>query len=131
MDKLIKTIKQNTPIYQFARFIIVGGMSVIIQYSIYFLLQKIGILYNIAYTIGYIISFIFNFIVSNLFTFKVEFSLKRGIKFGSAHLLNYFLQMILLNLIIGINVSSMIAPIFVFIISIPTNFIFVKLALKN
>ena len=87
--------------------------------------------YNLAYTIGYIISFFFNFLASTFFTFKAEASTKNGIKFAGAHLINYFLHILLLNLFIFINIPSEIAPIFVFPIAIVINFFMVRFALKK
>lgn len=86
---------------------------------------------NIAYTIGYAISFIFNFIASNYFTFKTNVSVEKGIKFLVAHIFNYLIQIILLNIYVFIGIKQNLAPIFVFPVAIPINFIMVRLALKT
>ncbi|EOR24569.1 HAD hydrolase, family IB [Clostridium sartagoforme AAU1] len=118
-------------ILQFFRFAIVGIIATIISYSIYIILEKLGLQYNISYTLGYIISFCFNYIASTYFTFKTNVSAKKGAKFTFAHIFNYLLQMILLNIFIYLGISKTLAPIFVYCISIPINFLVVRLALKD
>lgn len=118
-------------ILQFFRFAIVGVIATIISYSIYIILEKLGLQYNFAYTLGYIISFCFNYLASTYFTFKTSVSAKKGTRFTFAHVFNYFLQMILLNLFIYFGISKSFAPIFVYCISIPVNFLVVRLALKD
>ena len=127
--KVVEILKLDNKIGQFLRFILVGGTATVIHYVIYMLLSKIGILLNIAYTIGYALSFIFNFIASNYFTFKARPNVKGGIKFMGAHTINYLLQIILLNLYLRIGIPHFIAPIGVFIVAIPVNFILVRKAL--
>ena len=116
-------------IYEIIRFIMVGGTATLIHYSIYYLLQKINLGINSAYTLGYGISFIFNFIASNYFTFKTNISTKKGIKFSLCHILNYFIQILLLNIYIRIGISKDIAPIFVFLVAVPINYFLVRIAL--
>ena len=128
---MLKLLNKNIKILEFIRFVIVGLIATIIHYSIYYLFQSfMGIKLNFAYTLGYGISFIFNFIASNYFTFKTKVSAEKGIKFVIAHCINYLIQIGLLNIYINIGIPSVIAPIFVFIIAIPLNFIMVRLALK-
>lgn len=125
-------VSKNKKIFEFIRFVIVGGTSTIIHYSIYYLLHNLfNIQLNISYTLGYGISFIFNFMASNYFTFKTKVSVKKGIKFIIAHFINYLIQIGLLNVYIKIGIPSVIAPIFIFIVSIPLNFIMVRRALNK
>lgn len=123
--------KKKDKLLEFIRFIIVGGISTIIHYTIYFLLQIIKIQYNIAYTLGYFLSLIFNFFASNYFTFKTNPNKSKSLKFLLCHIFNYILQIVLLNIYISVDINKSIAPIFVFFISIPTNFVLVRLSLKN
>lgn len=123
-------LKSNTKVFEFIKFIIVGGLATAIHYAIYFILQVIKLQYNLAYTIGYFLSFIFNFFASNYFTFNTKPSMNRGFRFFLAHAFNYSLQLILLNIYIHIGVNKIIAPMFIFIISVPINFLVVKFALK-
>ena len=129
---MIEKLKSNQKLLEFIRFVIVGGGATILHYAIYLALEHgLHFNYNIAYTIGYILSFIFNFFASTFFTFKAEANAQNGIKFAGAHLINYFIHMILLNVFIYIGIPDNFAPIFVFPIAIIINFFMVRLALKN
>lgn len=118
-------------IFEIFRFGIVGVIATIISYTVYIILEKLGLQYNIAYTLGYIISFCFNYIASTYFTFKTDINAKKGIKFAFAHGFNYFLQIALLNIFVYIGISKALSPIFVYAISIPINFFVVRVALKD
>lgn len=118
-------------IFEIFRFGIVGVIATIISYTVYIILEKLGLQYNIAYTLGYIISFCFNYIASTYFTFKTDINAKKGIKFAFAHGFNYFLQIALLNIFVYIGISKALSPIFVYAISIPINFFVVRIALKD
>lgn len=112
------------------RFGIVGCVATVIHYLIYWLLNK-WINVNIAYTIGYATSFVCNFFLTSYFTFKKKASLKRGLGFGGAHLCNYLLQMLLLNFFILLGVKKDLAPIPVYAIAIPINFLMVRFVFKH
>lgn len=128
---IISLIKQNTKMGQLFRFILVGGIATILHYGIYLGLNILGVSLNIAYTLGYGLSFIFNYIASNYFTFNTTPNTKSGVKFIGAHCCNYLLQVVLLNIYIHIGIPQAIAPIGVFAIAIPVNFILVRIALKT
>lgn len=115
---------------EIVRFVLVGLLATAIHYAIYYvLLSATG--HNLAYTIGYIISFVSNFILSSLFTFKVSLSVHRLAGFAMSHLLNYLIQIVLLNVFIWMGVSASIAPLPVFVIVVPLNFLLVRYALKR
>lgn len=129
--RIINIIKKESKIGEFLRFILVGGIATGIHYGIYLIVYTLGISFTISYTLGYGISFIFNYIASNYFTFKTNPNTKSGVKFVGAHCCNYLLQLILLNIYIYIGISQVIAPIGVFVVAIPINFILVRIALKS
>ncbi len=112
------------------RFIIVGVLATIIHYGIYYLCKSF-IAVNIAYTLGYVISFIANYFLSSYFTFRTNATAKKVVGFGLSHLINYGLHMLLLNVFLHFGVNDKIAPIFVFAIAIPVNFILVRTVLKS
>lgn len=112
------------------RFSIVGTTATAIHYGVYWVLQH-WINVNVAYTIGYAISFLINYYLSAHFTFKEKASAKNGIGFGGAHLLNYCLQMVLLNSFLWIGLSRELAPIAVLAIAVPINFVLVRFAFKK
>lgn len=115
---------------EFIRFGIVGVIATIIHYVIYYLLCKI-INVNIAYTLGYLISFCCNFWLSARFTFRTKATTKRGIGFALSHLINYGMQILVLNIALKIGVPQIWAPIPVYMICIPINFLLVKFVFKK
>ncbi|MCD8296278.1 MAG: GtrA family protein [Prevotella sp.] len=117
-------LKKKT-FHEIIRFAVVGVAATVLHYGIYFLLYNI-INVKIAFSIGYAISFIFNYIFSARFTFRKKTTVKNGFGFGAAHLFNYLLQMTLLHVFLWLGVSKPIAPLPVYCIAIPTNFLLVR-----
>lgn len=120
--------KQN--FYEIIRFGIVGIIATIIHYGIYLALNLI-ITSWIAYSVGYGISFLCNFYLSNKFTFKTKPTIKKGIGFGVSHFVNYLLQVILLSIFIKLGIPDNYAPLPVFCIAVPINFLMVRFVLKS
>ena len=112
------------------RFIIVGVTCTVLHYALYYAMQ-LCINVNIAYTIGYVISFIVNFYLTSWFTFGTSPSWKKLFGMGGAHVVNYGLHIILLNLFIYIGNPQEWAPIPVFAIAIPVNFLLVRFVFKH
>jgi len=115
---------------EFVRFGIVGVIATIIQYGIYYLLINF-ISVNISFTIGYLISFCCNFWLSAKFTFKTDATAKKGLGFALSHLVNYGLQMMVLNISIKLGIPDQFAPIPVYLICIPVNFLLVRFVFKK
>lgn len=116
-------------LHEIIRFGVVGVFATLLHYGIYWLLRHC-MNYNIAYTIGYVLSFICNFFLTSFFTFKTKASVKRGIGFGGVHLFNYFNQMLLLNVFVLFGIRENIAPLFVYAVAIPIQFIMVRFVFK-
>lgn len=112
------------------RFGVVGVAAVLIQYGVYLLLV-LFMNHNISMTLGYIISFIFNFIASTHYTFRVKANAKRGAGFVLSHVINYFMQIAMLNVFIWLGISKQIAPMPMFGICVPVNFLLVRFFLKR
>lgn len=110
---------------EFFRFVLVGLLATALHYGIYRLLDLL-IPANPAYAIGYVLSFFFNFFLSSAFTFKKEATVKKGLGFGLSHLINFTLHMVLLNVFLFLGLSEAWAPIPVYCICIPVNFILVR-----
>ena len=123
-------MKINNKLLEFLRFAIVGVIATVIHYGLYYILQK-QINVNIAYTIGYAVSFVCNFYMTSYFTFKVKPSFGRLFGLGGAHAVNYLMHIILLNLFLYIGVNKELAPIPVFAIVIPLNFLLVRFVFKS
>ena len=122
-------LKRET-LLEASRFIIVGVIATALHYAIYWILMR-WMNVNIAYTIGYALSFICNFFLTSYFTFKSSATVKRGLGFGSAHLVNYLLQILLLNLFVWFGIKAEYAPIPVYLIVIPINFLLVRFVFKK
>ena len=115
---------------EFIRFVMVGVLATALHYGIYFLLQRF-INVNIAYTLGYALSFIANFYLTAYFTFGKKPSWSKAFGFGGAHLFNYRLHIGLLNTFLWLGLSKTLAPIPVFAIAIPVNFLLVRFVFKQ
>lgn len=115
---------------EFVRFGLVGGLSTALHYGIYYLLQ-LYINVNIAYTTGYVLSFVGNFFLTSYFTFGSAPSWKKLVGMMGAHGVNYLLHIALLNLFLWAGVAQQWAPIPVFAIAIPVNFILVRFVFKH
>ena len=115
---------------EFIRFVMVGVLATALHYGIYFLLQRF-INVNIAYTLGYALSFIANFYLTAYFTFGKKPSWSKAFGFGGAHLFNYLLHIGLLNTFLWLGLSKTLAPIPVFAIAIPVNFLLVRFVFKR
>lgn len=112
------------------RFGIVGVVATAIHYGVYYLLLTL-LSPTLSYTIGYAVSFCCNYVMSSLFTFRVGMSVKKAASFGVSHVLNYLIGVGLLNLFIAFGVDEEIAPLPVFVLVIPINYLLVRFALTN
>lgn len=124
----MKVEKNN--ICEILRFGVVGVVATLIHYTIYWLLRQY-IDYNIAYITGYVISFICNFFLTSYFTFRTKANIMRGVGFFCVHLFNMLFQIILLNVFVWMGIQQNVAPLFVFAIAIPIQFILVRFVFKN
>ena len=123
-------MKQGRLYGEIVRFGIVGVGATVLHYGIYYLLQQF-INVNIAYTIGYILSFIANFYATAYFTFASVPSWKKLFGMGAAHGVNYLLHIVLLNIFLYIGIAKEWAPLPVFVIVIPVNFVLVRFVFKH
>lgn len=109
----------------FIRFCIVGVIATGIHYGIYYLLLKL-LSANAAFTIGYVTSFCCNYLMTAKFTFKKKATAKNGVGFALSHLVNYGLQMLFLNIFLALGMSAKLAPLPVYCICVPVNFLLVR-----
>lgn len=112
------------------RFAIVGLVATLIQYGVYLLLL-LWTSAGVANTVGYAVSFCFNFYASTHFTFHVKANAKHGAGFALSHVVNYLLQMAMLALFIYLGVPKRWAPIPMFCVCVPVNFLLVRFFLKR
>lgn len=135
MNKLVVKIKQfyqRIPMrwQEVIRFCLVGGLATAVHYGIYLLLQ-LWMWTWLAYTIGYTLSFLMNYVLTNYFTFKTKPSVQNGVGFVISHAVNYGMHIGLLELFLWIGISKVWAPIPVYCIVIPVNFLLVRFVFKN
>ena len=133
--------RQRQQLGEILRFGIVGVLATLLQYGIYLLLVALSpdtlskadmhLWNSVSMTVGYVISFIFNFLASTRFTFRVKANAKRGAGFLLSHVINYLLQMVTLNFFLWLGLSSSLAPIPMFCVCVPVNFLLVRFFLKR
>ncbi len=132
--------KRRQQLGEVVRFGIVGITATLIQYLVYWGLLRYGehhattvnahLFSTIAMTVAYIISFTYNFIASTRFTFRVKANARRGAGFLLSHVINYSLQMLTLNFFLWLGISKLWAPIPMFCVCVPINFLLVRFFLK-
>ena len=115
---------------EIVRFGIVGAAATLIQYGVYWALLH-WLAPTAAMTVGYGLSFAFNFVASTRYTFRVEASARRGAGFALSHAVNYVLQMLTLNLFIWFGLDRRLAPVPMFAICVPVNFVLVRFFLTR
>lgn len=122
--------KNRVKMLQFFRYCVVGGLATIIHLGVYALLQmwapEGSWLLSAAYTVGYLVALVCNFYLTTYFTFRTEASTKKAVGFGFSHLVNYGLHMILFNLNLWFGVHRLVAPLFVLLVAVPTNFVILR-----
>lgn len=121
---------QREKLGEVLRFGVVGVLATLIQYAVYWVLIH-WLNPSLSMTIGYIISFAFNFLASTRYTFRVKANARRGAGFALSHGVNWLLQMLTLNLFLLLGVSKQWAPIPMFCICVPVNFLLVRFFLKR
>ena len=129
-NDIILKVQNSHKLREFIRFGIVGALATGIHYGLYYLLNLVMNV-NVAYTIGYVVAWFCNFYLSAHFTFKSETSVKRGVGFAISHGINYVLHMSLLNLFLWLELSETWAPVPVFCIVIPINFVLVRYVFRS
>ena len=112
------------------RFGIVGGLATLVHYGVYLLLQ-LWIWTWLAYTLGYALSFVMNYMLTNYFTFKTKPTVQNGVGFIISHAVNYGLHLGLLELFLWLDISKAWAPIPVYCLVIPINFLLVRFVFKK
>lgn len=115
---------------EIVRFGIVGALAMGIQYGLYLLLLLV-VSPTLANTGGYLISFLFNYVASTRFTFHVKSTARRGAGFVVAHVVNYLLQTVFLNLFIHLGLSKQLALVPTLCVCVPINFLLVRFVLKR
>ncbi len=128
--------KKKNLLLQIGRYGIVGGISTAIHYGTYLLLLwvigKTGLNQtanaNISYAGGYFVGFCFNYFLTTYFTFKTKASKKNATGFTVCHIINYLLEMGVLNLLLFWGLERSMAGLIVIVVAVPINFVMLKIA---
>ena len=115
----------NEKLKEAIRFCIVGGISTLLQYAIYYLLLPY-MDERLALTVGYIISFCCNYVMTTRFTFRVNANAKNAGGFTLSHIVNWGLQVVSLSFFIWMGVPKEWAPIPMYMVCVPINFLLVR-----
>ena len=111
------------------RFIIVGIVATAIQYGVYLVL--LGLTGpSIALTLGYVVSLVCNFFLTTYFTFQTKPTTKKAGGFVLSHAVNWLLQLVTLCLFIHIGIPEAWAPLPMYMVCVPINFLMVRFFLK-
>lgn len=113
------------------RFVVVGGVATLFHYGLYYVLLRLGGEENLSYTVGYLVSFLLNFYLTARFTFRSRPSKGKFVGMAGAHVVNYLLHIGLLNLYLRLGVDAALAPIPVYAVAIPVNFLLVRFVFKR
>lgn len=121
---------------EFIRFCIVGLIATAIHYGLYLVLINAieingEVWVNAAYTIAYVVSWMCNLWLTAHFTFRKQVTFKRGVGFAVSHGVNYLLHLLFLNFFLWIGISKQWAPLPVYCIVVPINFILVRTVFKR
>ena len=131
MIEKLKSLIFSEKFGEVVRFGIVGVLATLIQYVFYYLFLQIEFNATVSYTISYLISWFANFFLSAKFTFKKKATAKKGVSFALSHAINYGLQVVCLNVFIALGVPDELAPIPVYCVCIPLNFLLVRFVFNS
>ena len=123
-------MKRREVVGESLRFVLVGTAATALHYATYWLLRACVPL-SVAYTLGYAVSFVANFYITAWFTFRQSPSWRRAVGFSGAHLTNYLLHMGCFNLFLWLGVPPPWAPLPVFAVVVPINYLLVRTVFKK
>lgn len=119
------TLRSHRTLLEAVRFAAVGVLATALHYGLYLALLR-AVPANVAYATGYVVSFLANFYLTAFFTFRARPSWRRFTGMAGAHGVNFLLHMTLLNAFLWLGVPEAIAPVPVFAVAIPVNFLLVR-----
>ena len=108
----------------FVRFAVVGGVATAVNYAVYVVLVRCfdDLWPALAYFCAFCVSIVCNFLLSSYFTFRVR---------PSARLINLVNELVLLEIWLWAGVPKLYAPLCVFLVAFPVNFLMVRFALRG
>ena len=112
------------------RFVITGVIATITNYGFYWLFLPL-MNHSLAFFLGYVIAVVVNYILTTSFTFKVKATKKNGLGFIVSNIINFTLSEVFLNLFISLGISKQLAPIPMYAVCLPINFLVVRYVMKK
>lgn len=112
------------------RFGITGVVSTLVTYVVYYICL-FWLNPTISFSSGYIVAMVVNYILTTSFTFKVKANTRNAAGFIVSNAINYGLCTLFLNFFILIGVSKKLAPIPMYAICIPLNYLIVRFVMKK
>jgi len=110
---------------QFIKFCMVGGVSTIFNYALFFVLFTFGVHYLIASGSGYILGVFLGFLLNKRFTF--ESTSKRYdfefFKYILVYGISLFIGLGFLRLLVSLGISVLLANAFTIALTTTTNFL--------
>ncbi len=107
------------------RFGITGTLSTLLHYGAY-LLALLWMNATLAYTVGYGVGLCLNYVMTTFFTFHKQPSKKNAAGFVASHIVNYLLEIGVLNTFIWFSIDERLAGILTLIVVVPINFLILR-----
>ena len=124
----LKNQHSNKALIQFLKFCVVGLSNTVISLAVYYIILYFGAHYVIASILSFIISVLNAYYWNYKYVFNTKSDiLKSLIKTYTSYGFSYVLSTTLLIILVEYyNISELLAPILVFVITVPLNFILNK-----
>ena len=107
------------------RFGITGAIATLVHYGAY-LVALNWVNATIAYTIGYGVGLCLNYVLTTFFTFRKQPNKRNAAGFAASHVVNYLLEIGVLNLLIWLGMDEWLAGILTLIVVVPVNFLILR-----
>ena len=113
----------STPWREFPTFVFFGAVRTVLAYGIYLLLV-LFIAYPVAYTVSYASGVFISYYLNARFVFREKLRLSNALQYPVVYLLQYLIGLALLYLLIDVaQLSKLLAPIFVVILTLPCTYL--------
>jgi putative flippase GtrA len=124
----LKNQHSNKALIQFLKFCVVGLSNTVISLAVYYIILYFGAHYVIASILSFIISVLNAYYWNYKYVFNTKSDiLKSLIKTYTSYGFSYVLSTTLLIILVEYyNISELLAPILVLVITVPLNFILNK-----
>jgi putative flippase GtrA len=125
MQNILKNKRWSEELGRIIRFGITGSLASLIHYGAY-LVALIWTSATIAYTIGYGVGLCVNYVLTTFFTFHKQPSKKNAAGFVASHILNYLLEIGVLNAFLYLGMEERLAGIVTLVVVVPINFLLLR-----